>query len=285
MTRYAIPCVLSVALVLALGIGFGLSGPAGAQDDSGTPTPIPTLAIDIFAPTPTPLPPTVTQLIGALEQVGLQQAELPGQGVFADANPDNGTYTMTEQRALWGERYPDSPLVEPLAAAYLNNGVLATSLSEFTAETCAGLTVYGLGSWIRLMTGESSAQALLADPSIGELYAELWGWQPVTSTLPLYTVADTSDLCDQPGTLYVYEYAQGRYVVGLRVYAPDSTDVAVVEGIMQQLAAVINARIETLEILPTPTPPPTFTPVPIVSMTPRFTPTMSAAAINITGED
>lgn len=209
-------------------------------------TPVPTLPINVFQTTPTPDP---EQRLDTLDRLGLRVEELPGNGVFNTPNPDNGVRTVAEQAALWGEEFPDNDDVSALEASYTNNGVLATALSEFSAADCEGLSIYGLGSWLRLMTDEVSAQGFIVDDTIFALYQRLFGWDRITRTTltdgNLFSSGDLVGTCE--GIRYLYEYPYGPYVVGVMVTVPETAELAIVEATLGSLSRIINTRIDARE--------------------------------------
>ncbi|MCU0498567.1 MAG: hypothetical protein MUF87_14545 [Anaerolineae bacterium] len=263
------------SLILALAL---LSPLINAQ--APTPTPRPTLAIDVLAATPTATPIDPSERLAALPGFGLQVEELPGGGVLNVPNAQNGTYNLVEQAAVWSIAYPDTPEVASLVAAYGNNGIVALSLSEYTAPNCDTISVYGLGSWVRLTTDEISAQGFIVDRTVNTLYSEAFGWERVSETAltagNLYAGESDPALCAD-GTRYLYEYAYGVYVIGVIVHAADEVNATTLETIITSLSEVINGRIADFEGIAPATPAPivvgpTITPTPNVIRDQLLTP-------------
>lgn len=260
--RLFFPLVSLFLLTSLLSLNLTL---VGAQDPTPTPIAIPTLALDLGggSGTAVDLPTRLANIV----TINLKQSELPG-GAFNVPNSNNGAYSVEQQAAIWATTYPDNPLVASLRAAYVNGGVVGVGLAEFYASQCGGLSVYGLGNWLRAMTDPASADGFIVDVTAPGLYERLFGWTSTPSTVltdgNLYALeVGTLSACGARSAGYIYEYAYGAYVVGLTVYLPEGAALTNAESVLGQLATIMNGRIDAVEGQPEPRP----TQIPVISAT------------------
>lgn len=220
--------------------------PAATVDPLPSTTPIPTLSIPVQGtPVPTATP-NALMIFDLLPEIGVLPAEVPQ---FTTIVTSERTLSVDDWSAGLQSEFPEQEaLIVALIERYRAAGVIGTHQRLLLAEDCAGFAIFGIGTELFLLPGTGSAQALVDDPVLPELYSSIFGWQPdADHNLPgnLYTGPVQTLPCDTASTRYVLDYAFGPVVVSLQIFAPNLTERETVLSAFMPFIETINARIAT----------------------------------------